>query len=204
MKQGWMPRSKKTGKYKQMILKAADTLDQRPFLKHEAAEALRCWVEERNELHPALNVSYCKLAIGLAAPSTLTQTLTDNFEAGAVDGGDNVPAGLEPSMGKVIVKYMRPKGGSAAKEQGQQNHDRGNEIGAPTKKAMFVYPLAVSLASNHNLTFDRALVKAEECWKRCPPQLRQKLPTDLAEVEGDDDERQPLLDLEIDIAPRGE
>ena len=188
-----------------MILKAADTLDQRPFLKHESAEALRCWVEERNEPQPALNVSYCKLAIGLAAPSTLTQTLAENFEADAVDG-DNVPVGLEPSMGKVTVKTMRPKGGAAAKEQGQQNHDRGDSLvsGAPTRKAMFVYPMAASLASDHNLTFDRALVKAEECWKRCPPHLRQKLPTDLAEVEGDDDERQPLLDLEVDIAPRGE
>lgn len=190
--QGWMPRSKKTAKYKAMILKSADVLRGPPFFKEEAAHALTNWVQETNKPEPALDVSYCKLLIGLVALPSVSA-----LEAGpdAQSEGEACQAvGLEPAMGKVNIKHVRTRVGVS-----DANHDQL----VPTKKAQFVYSMAASLAREHGMSFDHAVVKAEKCWQRCPQALRNNLPQDWAPLP-DIDNGQEVLDVEVEVGPRGE
>lgn len=190
--QGWMPRSKKTAKYKAMILKSASVLRGPPFFKEEAANALSSWVEETNKLEPAMDVSYCKLLIGLVAlPSVSALQAGPDAQS---EGDPHQAVGLEPAMGKVNIKHVRTRVG---------HPDANHEQLAPTKKAQFVYPMAASLAMEHGMSFDDAVAKAEKCWQRCPQAMRHNLPQDWAPIP-DIDNGQEVLDLEVEVGPRGE
>ncbi len=188
-----MPRSKKTKQYTQMILKLAEAVRAAPYCKIDAGNALESWVTEVNIMEPALDVSYCKVVIGLYGVAPLPQS--EQLEAAV---GENAAVGLEPAMGKVTVKVQHRKG--PAKPSGPQQPES-----KPTKKASFVYPMATALVKDHGISFEEGVKRAEQCWKRCPRNMQRHLfdeaggGGDARAVEALDDgpsDTEPLLDLE--------
>ena len=172
-----------------MILKLAKTLRGTPYFKTAAADALQDWVLEQNNPAPLMEVSYCKLTIGLCRS---LPTSAQTFE-NAMDDHEFHAVGLEPPMGPLRVKSVKPVGKpkvapastllEKAKKQGTDTLS-----GGASRKACFVYPLASTIAIDHGLSFDEALKRAEACWKRCPEKMQRLLPKEVETRPEPDDE----------------
>ena len=127
-----MPKSMKTKKYRDMIVKYAGVLRGNPFNMDKAADELLSWINNSYTEQPALDVSYCKILTGMPSRSIVSLATTE------VAPADETPVGLEPDMASVAI-VPRPKKRAPKSEF------------KASQKAEFVYPMAATLVSEHSI-----------------------------------------------------
>ena len=135
-------------------MKYANILSSRPYEMIVASRELLSWVHGSYKEEPPLDISYCNLHARKKRFSLILKT--------SVAGSPNIvmenimPVGLEPVMGPVAVKHTAStsshvKAGSSA-----------------SSEALFVYPLASTLVTEHGMAWGAAIEHAKTCYRRFP------------------------------------
>lgn len=165
--QGFCGKANKTAKYCTMITKLADVISNKPYCMTKAGHALKSWIKGEYPEEPELEIDFLRLepprhlfAGNISLPPVIQPSCHD-LQSNA--------QGLEPAMCTVEVTTSKAV-----------RHKKPTETASD--RAVFVYPLAVRLMSEHGCMLPYALETANKLWTKMPKACIEAATADVTET----------------------